>query len=385
MTILKAFDYWFRKATLLVLACAVAAAPMYALSIPQHANAQGGAACLAGYAWGAVAGFFGFGAGAAGVTGGAAVASASPSGLPVKDTATNVILTGISLQLNAIYAMDAIAAGNTGSLTFKECVLDVLFWILKSFIIPQITAAIVDWINSGFEGTPSFIGNPQTFVLDLADRVAGEFILEAGLGFLCSPFQLQVQIDLALSYYMPAGGEDGTLACKITDVFENSVDAMASLTDFLAGTFEEGGFPAWFAVTMQPHNNPHGSYLNAQAEMSVRIRNKQGAEINLLGMGDGFLSIRDENNNVITPGQYISRELEDWTGAPLAQLEVADELDEIVGALFQVLVRELLSEGVAGASRGDFDRPSYLDQIRAEANDAGGENRNYVLAQKLYA
>lgn len=336
-----------------LIACSMVAPSFFIAATPERAEAQGIAACLLGAAtvWGA---------GLVGAVGGAG------GGLPVAVTGDTSVTNGVQ-------------AVGSASLLWKECVLDPLVWVAKAIIIPQITASIVDWINSGFEGQPTFIGNPQTFLLDLGDRIAGEFIMEAGLGFLCSPFQLQVQIDLALSYYAPSSGENGRLACTITDVFENTENAIASFQEYLSGDFYQGGFPAWFELVARPHNNPYGSYLAAQGEMSLRIKNKQGGEIELLKFGDGFLSIRDENGSVITPGQYISRELEDFTGTPLALLEVADELDEIIGALFQVLVREMLGEGVAGASRGTFDSPSYLDRIRDEVNAGTAARREALL------
>lgn len=357
--------------TLLValIAVSLVAPPFFLAAVPKAEAQTGWIGCLAGYA-AQVGAAIGIGGGTAAATAGIATQTAAATGLFVP-TATWVAgdTSPTSLTTSAASA----------ALTWKECVLDALLWAAKNIIIPTLTASIVQWINSGFDGLPTVLSNPQSFMLDMADAMAGEFIWEAGLGALCSPFQLQVQIDLALSYFGPSS--DSTLHCNISDVYNNTADAMAQFQNFLSGSFQSGGFPAWFNLSMQPHNNPYGSFLNAQAEMGIRIRNKQGAELNILSWGDGFQSIRNADGSITTPGQYISRELEDWTGAPLAQLEVADEIDEILGALFQQLVATLLQEGVTQVSAPQNNGPSYLDRIRAEATEGGALSLNAILAR----
>ncbi len=356
----------FGRSLVALLIALTLVAPSFFIAATPKAEAQTGIL-------GCIAGAFGFNIGAAATSlGGGAIGGAVGLFVPVwtmADTSVPAVATQTA----------------TGALTFKECVLDAIVWALKNIIIPQLTASIVEWINSGFTGLPTFLGNPQEFFLDLADIIAGEFIFGGPLDFLCSPFQLQVQVDLQLEYAAPASGETGRLACRLSDVYGNVADAVTQFQDFISGSFQSGGFPAWFSLTMKPQNNPYGSFLAAQAEMGIRVRNKQGAEFSLLSWGDGFLSITDPaTGQVITPGQYISRELEDWTGAPLAQLEVADEIDEILGALFQLLVRTLLEGGVGNASVAGAGGQSALQQIRDEAA-AGGTASQQALVARINA
>ncbi|MES2006571.1 MAG: hypothetical protein V4436_00515, partial [Patescibacteria group bacterium] len=76
----------------------------------------------------------------------------------------------------------------------SRSVQDCLTRVIAKIAIQSITQSIVEWINSGFSGQPSFVQNYEEFFTDVADRAAGEFIEGSGLAFLCSPFQLQVKI-----------------------------------------------------------------------------------------------------------------------------------------------------------------------------------------------
>ncbi len=328
-----------RKGILLFAAIMMLVAPFYILSTPKPAHAQ--VCLLAAGGW--VLGLFGL---HTAVTDAAKVELMRqiPLSVPVNSLALGGFDTANSMGQVVNGSIEAITA-------WKECVLDPLLWMAKSIIIEAITTAIVDWINSGFEGGPVFVTDLDGFLLDVADRVAGDFITDAGLGFLCSPYIADIQLRLLLSYYSEWGSE-GTY-CKLSDVVEN-------IENFIAGNFFDGGWVGWMQMSMYPNGNPNGSFLNAAAELDWRIGNKVGEENNLLARAFNYLSPRNPFGNIKTPGRYVEQALNSWTNSPLGQLEVADEVDEIVGALFTYLVQEILTGdgGLRGASDG------YTDRIR---------------------
>jgi hypothetical protein len=59
----------------------------------------------------------------------------------------------------------------------------------------------------------------------------------------------------------------------------------------------------------------------------------------------------DADNNkktartVCTPGQFVAEQVNDWSGGQLAELELADEFAEILNALANYLIKQVLSEG----------------------------------------
>ena len=74
----------------------------------------------------------------------------------------------------------------------------ILIAIVKA-AISAIVNSTVTWINNGFDGNPAFVTNPGQYFTNVADTVAGEFIVGSDLSFLCSPFQTKIRIALQRS------------------------------------------------------------------------------------------------------------------------------------------------------------------------------------------
>ena len=51
-------------------------------------------------------------------------------------------------------------------LGFKELTLDGIAWSLVKNVAQQMTSSIINWINSGFQGSPAFLTNLDRFLLD---------------------------------------------------------------------------------------------------------------------------------------------------------------------------------------------------------------------------
>lgn len=259
---------------------------------------------------------------------------------------------------------------NTGSLT-KECVLDGITVLLRELLIANITRSIVSWINNGFEGKPAFVQDLGKFLLNVADEVAGTFIEGSELAFLCSPFRVDVKIAIALDYY--AQFRDRT-ACTLTGVLDNIDGAFDDLTS-------NRGWDTWFELSTNPNNNAVGAFVNAQTALYIGIETAQGEKKTILDWGQGFqpfqecVEIRDERGDTfkecktVTPGTVINNQLNTTISSGQRQLELADEIDEIIGALIGQLSKQILGGvgGLLGASQSSYSRPSYLDQAVTES------------------
>src|SRR3989338_6986994 len=106
---------------------------------------------------------------------------------------------------------------------------DVTKFILDAIAIPiaqktvdEIVKSTVDWANTGFEGGPAYITDPEQFFANTADNITGEFIEGKDLGFLCSPFSNAVRGTLAIEYGASQGARDETFfSCKLSGVIDN--------------------------------------------------------------------------------------------------------------------------------------------------------------------
>ncbi len=281
------------------------------------------------------------------------------------------IKTSVESTISA--AAETVQTGLQTALNIKELTLDGIAFGLMKTVLKGVTSSILNWINSGFQGSPAFVTDLDGFLLDVADQVAGDFIYGTELGFLCSPFELDVRIALSLQYQQ---SRDYQPQCTISEITDN-------IEGFLGGDFSQGGWPAWFELTQNPSSNPTGAVLAASTEMGIRLQNAEGKKLELLAANDFFLNLEfcenadsaaggKEDCKTTTPGKIISDQLtfELQTGS-LALIE-ADEINEIIGALFAQLAQQALTGayGLLGMGGSSYEDTSF----------AGSSGRNYLTA-----
>ena len=257
-------------------------------------------------------------------------------------------------ELAASALSNAATALGVNGLVLKETVLDGIGWAIAKQMVSSMTRSLINWINSGFEGSPAFITDLNAFLLDALDTAAGEYIRSlGGIGeFICSPFRLDIQAALSVSYAkarsgMPSGPT--APACRLTDIANNIEGFFSGIT--------EGGWGEWMEVTSSPQNTPYGAYLEAEARLNIKLKNEAGQEMEVASWGDGFLSKKicetiegtsgSENCIISTPGQVISEALTFQLSTGPRSLIEADEINELIGALLNQLV-QVAMEGING-------------------------------------
>lgn len=301
----------------------------------------------------------------------------------------------ISAIKNTITAASSgVTATGVTSLVTKEA-LDGIAWQIAKQMVSSMTKSLVNWINSGFQGSPAFITDLNGFLLDALDTAAGEFIKSlGGIGeFICSPFKLDVQAALSINYAqarsgMPSGPT--APACKLSDIKNN-------IEGFLTGV-GDAGWEDWLSVTSNPQNTPYGAYLEAEAKLNIKLKNEAGQEKEILDWGQGFLSKRvceavegkptgkGKNCKITTPGQVISEALTFQLSTGPRSLIEADEINEIIGALINQLSLQAMQGingllGLGGNSSytdNSFDGGSYLD---AALNEQMGNDTTALKGQ----
>ena len=291
-------------------------------------------------------GFFG---GAVGTEG--SKASVGVSNVPVRDLAS---------------FLDQIQDTATSLATLqKECIWDNIAVILSKTLIKQLTSSVVSWVNSGFNGNPSFIQNPDKFLQDIGDEAASGFIEDVA-PFLCEPFRLNIQLALRANYQSTIRNR---VSCTLTDVIGNT-------EDFLNGSFNAGGgWDKWLEITQNPQNNIYGSFIEANRGLESQVSTQVNTQQTDLDRGNGFLSIKDDLGNILTPGIIIQDQLQQALGTDLRQLELSHSINDIVGALVGQLVSQLTtSGGVAGIQ--STNRPETASTAGFTYNQADVESQN---------
>ncbi|PIR85083.1 hypothetical protein COU15_02830 [Candidatus Kaiserbacteria bacterium CG10_big_fil_rev_8_21_14_0_10_45_20] len=299
---------------------------------------------------------------------------AAEAGGAVKTAVTTAVTSTVGIA-SAVQVNDASANLKLETQNIKDCVLDGLVVAIRQGIITATTQSIVNWINGGFEGGPSFVTDLNRYLGEIADETSLEFIQGTELGFLCSPFSLDVR--LALTVNRQPFQE--RIRCSLDDVVGNS-------ERFLSGAFSEGGWPGWFRVATNIQNNPYGAYLVSSGQLEARIASRQGEQLSLLNFGQGFLSPRQcveyEKDpitgepgeclryEITTPGSIVNDTLSNHLGSGLKQLELADEIDEIINALLAQLSQQVITgaQGLRGLSQRSGGQGSFLERLVEESN-----------------
>ena len=308
-------------------------------------------------------------------------ASAVVSGglmVPTVAAITDLELRKIQVQLSVISTTLTSTFVTIKSMQAKEDVLDCIAWAIAKMIWRAVAASIVTWINSGFNGRPAFVQDLGRFLLGVADEAIGNVIAsDSALAFLCSPFRLQVRIALANAYARRAP------SCTLTQI-------VANIQNFTAD-FSQGGWPAWLELTTIAQNNPYGGFVLAETNLQIGIATAQGQQIKLLDWGMGFLSKTEQRctspsggarpedkvctSVVVTPGQVIARQIADTLNNGQVGLLLADEFDEIMGALVTQLLTKALGSlfGLTQptAYQDDFYRnATFIDEFSQEPFEA---------------
>lgn len=244
-------------------------------------------------------------------------------------------------------------------ITIPGLTLDLIAITLAKAALESILNSTIEWVNSGFEGNPAFVTDPEQFFTNIADGIAGEFIAGSDLGFLCSPFQAQIRLSLQRAYNSREIGSSGyRFQCTLSDVVGN--------IEGFYDDFDQGGWDAWFSMTQNRANNPYGSYVEARIELNSRLRKALNLQRDQLSWSSGFLSWAPcerenpetgeciERGPAQTPGKIIETQLSNSLGTGVRQFELADEFDELVSALINQLLQRFVfgAQGLFGGGGG---------------------------------
>jgi hypothetical protein len=282
---------------------------------------------------------------------------ATPS-VPTNETNSSVLDPLANIDATTGAQLDISA-----DMEFKECVLDPLLWAAKTVFIQVITEAITGWIGNGFDGgMPMFTVDPKQYLKSVADIALNEFITNSGVEqWICDPFEVEVIHSVTQIATEPTYTNFGSNSCKLDDMFSGITGGNKGNTGYAHMvedgniSFEGGGL----AVAMQlvdSGNNGYDAFFALQGAAAEKVGSAVANEATMLNYGDGFFSDRcDVGGQTVacTPGQFISKQIDDWAGGGLSQLEAADEIAEVINALFATLVQEVFSDpklnGLMGA------------------------------------
>ncbi len=332
-----------------------------------------------------------------------------PLALPKQSEAVGAVVfdPANTIQGTISAVADSIQTAFSSQAGFKEYVLDPIAWFVAKTLVSAIMRSTINWVNSGFQGSPAYVTDFNAFLENTADEALGEVIYR-NLPGLCSPYKLRIQ-----GFLLKQRKKSRTVQCTLTKVAANFQNFLNGVDTSLRPT----NWKEWLEITANPQNNIAGNALILENELSISIAGAKNIKLFETQLGNGILSFRDpscvsdtkksqeeayknvgglqntddygpegggsyttqkreENNTktqieancpITTPGNIISTQLNKQLGLTSDSLVAADEINELIGALASQLIQGVLgSTGLFGLSKANNQQSSYLDRLAAE-------------------
>lgn len=259
---------------------------------------------------------------------------------------------------------------------------DILEWI-KSFALStlkkRILDVMVDQIITNIQGggKPQFVTDWSKFLEDAGQAAVGDFAREIGAGFLCEPFNLQVQLQLL---------QVKTFSQKATCTLDKIV---GNINNFYRD-FRNGGWIA-FGTGFQPQNNYFGALIMAAQTQSLKAERAALSAYSEAQAGSGFLSTKkcdidpatgkEVNCVVVTPGSTVAGLVTKAVGSDFDFIVNAEQLGDYVASIVNALVNRLFTQGLAsvtggGSSSATNAASALYSQVTATAFDV---NKRIIL------
>lgn len=306
-----------------------------------------------------------------------AAAVAAPEGLPVMDKGIQAIAAAAAAKDLAGAKKELAEAEANIFEGILKAIKKTIFETLKKRILDMMVDQIIVWIQGG--GDPQFVIDWQGFFQEAAGAVAGDFSKELGLGFLCSPFSLQLRLSM-----LPVERFTERASCTLDRIVGN-------IQNFY-DDFRNGGWIA-FDSSLQMNNNYFGALWYAWDERNNRIADALFAKDREVITGKGFLSTKrcyDKNTGyvydnkhegeegvvceIVTPGDTIGSIVSDAIyGSSIGWLLSSNDLTHYVAAIANAAINRMISEGAGllGArtpSAPRFQRGTAIGSVSGAGN-----------------
>ncbi len=176
-------------------------------------------------------------------------------------------------------------------LATKKWLKDVLNEISKAVarrVLPRMTESTINWINSGFQGAPLFLENPDSFFNNIVKYEIRNLVGVFGYDSRRFPYGRQSSLNFINAYKRQL---DVNAAYSLSSVIRDA----AYLRNYRSN-FNIGGWNGFLLHTQYPQNNAIGFQMLATEELARRINadpaasNEIGKVKSLLQQGQGFLS-----------------------------------------------------------------------------------------------
>ena len=271
---------------------------------------------------------------------------------------------------------DAAVTLNTGYLVYKECTLDGVVSAIRESIASALVQAVIRAVNEGPDGTPQFVDDLDLHLLPIADEAALNTFRNFATNSICAPYRSQIKASAARRYLNFTREPQRSYTCS----FAGSAEEQQR---FLSGDFTGGGYQSLFAMAFNPANHPLGAWQEFTTVSDLSIAHALQKARTQLDWGQGFkpneeiVSVTMPTGETqtlrrtLTPGIVIQGVLQQALGSGFRQLENANEIDQVVSALFSGMSNYVVSDvrGLSGLTQSSSGSDSYVARLATDSSD----------------
>lgn len=260
---------------------------------------------------------------------------------------------------------DAAVTLNTGYLVYKECVLDGVVSRTKESATAELARQNIVGASTGRGGQAQWLEDPKGEYTRRMLLIYQANLQDSELAPACAAFRNVARTAIVRSIQRSINEPSRAYKCPFTESEEEQ-----------QRYFNNEGFTygKWFA-SVRPEGNLIGAtaLIEARSAIDTQVDNTNFRDLVL--QGNGFIPQFNQDTNpltqkVVTPGYILAESLSQVVGSGYRQLESANEIDQIVSALWGGLTTQLLTDtrGLVGLTRPQNGQQSYLDRMAAEAS-----------------
>lgn len=315
----------------------------------------------------------------------------------------------------------------------QECSKAIGRYIAKQ-MMDKITQDTINWINTGFKGEPAYIKNPESMFKSIADKEMYAFTSLIGFDRVKFPFGVDTARALIDSYtrtfeqnaefslheYVQTGDAnsfytdfrtggwsawnamvlfpqnnpvgfgilstnyisqktyDPTYANEITKI-QQEVQTTGGFLNQKKCVLSKAGAGYEYNSEETPLSEGEFEVIAAQlkAEFTQQTDLNGDGTVASMGAVNEALSHICDRWEVVTPGKAISDQLTNALGTPLKSIEMADDLNKSLAAIFDALLNQLYKKGLSELTK--LTDTSSLSQF----GGVGSNNSFSELSQQL--
>lgn len=144
--------------------------------------------------------------------------------------------------------------------------------LITKMLLQKLTLSTVNWINSGYDGSPSFIQNPEKFFKDIAKKEILQFGIEInGISPFSKDWMRNNALALKNKFADNARYSLEEMIAQTTPECKGEDGVITGCDEAFSKDFSVGGWDAWTAMTQVPANNPLGAKLLFDNEIQKRL------------------------------------------------------------------------------------------------------------------